>query len=278
MTSARQATVKIVYNAKDITKNIAPFLLDFEYTDNESHKADDIQLTLEDKNQLWMSDWLPTKGDTITASIIVENWFKPGDGLSLPCGTFSVDEVEFSGPPHIIRIKGVSVPTSTDIRGQAKTKAWEKISLKSIAEDLASAASLTLMYESDTNPQYLRIDQVESSDLAFLQTMCEKACVALKVTDNKIVIFDERTYEEKDAVWTINRKGGDVISFSLKSKTSGTAKAGKVTYSDPLTGKTVTGTYSDDSQESGVTINVNDCPDGDYDDELASTEIDEPEE
>ncbi len=44
----RQATVKIVYNSSDISKDIAPYLLSFEYTDNESHKADSINITLEE--------------------------------------------------------------------------------------------------------------------------------------------------------------------------------------------------------------------------------------
>ena len=275
----RQATVNIVYNKKDISTDIAPFLLSFEYIDNESHKADSINISLEDKNQLWMSSWLPAKGDTITASIITTDWMKPGETISLPCGSFSVDEIEFSGPPHIVQIKGVSIPTTSTLRGETKTKAWERIDLKSIATDIAAASNMTIMYESAINPQYLRIDQVESSDLAFLQTLCEKACAALKVTSNMIVIFDERTYEAKSTVRDIDRTGGDVIQFNLKTKTAGTAKTAKVSYSDPLTGKTTSGSFTDpnSSANDGVTINVNDCPDGGYDSELAGAELDDPE-
>jgi len=271
----RQASIIIKYNKKDISRDIAPFLLSFEYIDNESHKADSINITLEDKNQLWLSDWLPTKGDTIDATIVTTEWTKQGESISLPCGTFSVDEIEFSGPPHIVQIKGVSIPVSSTLRSETKTRAWERINLQSIAADIAVVSSMTLMFESATNPQYLRIDQVEQSDLAFLQTLCEKACLALKVTSNMIVIFDERTYEAKGTVRNIDRTAGDVIKFGLKSKTAGTAKTAKVSYSDPLTGKTASGSFTDpDAENNGVTINVNDCPDGDYDNELGSAEWD----
>lgn len=202
----RQAKVIIKYNSKDISKDIAPYLLSFEYVNNESHKADSINITLEDKNQLWMKPWLPAKGDTINASIVTADWKKPGESISLPCGSFSVDEVEFSGPPSIIEIKGVSIPLAATLRSEIKTRAWERINLQAIAADIAATSNLTLMYESTTNPQYLRIDQVESSDLAFLQTLCEKAAQSLKVVSNMIVIFDERTYEANPTVRTIDRK------------------------------------------------------------------------
>jgi len=276
--TARKVTVRIIYNGADISGDIAEYLIDFEYTDNESGKADDIQITLEDRNQLWLSGWLPKKTDTITATILAEDWFKPGEAFSLPCGTFQVDEIEHSGPPHIVRIKAVSVPVSSAARGETKTRAWEKISLREVAADIGGSAGLALMYESEANPQYLRVDQMETSDLAFLQQLCDKACLSMKVTDNQIVIFDERTYEANDAIREIERDGGDVIRFSFRSKSAGTAKKAIVSYADPLTGKTVTGEYEDPDSVSGVTLNINDCPDGDYADELGDTELDPPEE
>jgi len=254
MSTARKTTVNIVYNGKNISQDIAPFLLSFEYTDNESKKADDIQIKLEDREGLWMKDWLPTKGDTITASIVAYDGYQTS---TLPCGSFSVDEIEHSGPPHTVTIKAVSVPIGSAARGEIKTRAWEKISLKEISGDIASSANLTLLFESKTNPSYLRIDQAETSDLAFLQQLCDKDCLSLKVTDQQIVIFDERTYEANPTICEIKRDGGLVMRYSFKTKTSGTAKAAKVTYSDPLTGHTTTGQYEDPNSTSGATINKN---------------------
>jgi phage protein D len=273
MATARKARVKIVYNHTDISQDIAPFLLGFEYTDNESHKADDIQFTLQDRDQRWISDWMPKKTDTVTAAIIVDDWFRPGESISLPCGTFQVDEIELEGPPHTVRIKAISVPVSSSARGETKTRAWEKISLREIATAIASNAGMSIMFESDTNPQYLRIDQLETSDLAFLQQMCDKACVSLKVTDNQVVIFDERKYEAKDGIRDITQDGGDVKSFHFRSKSAGTAKSAEVSYSDPLTGKTETGEYTDPNSTSGAELIDNDILDGD--ENFEDDEIDE---
>ena len=70
----RYAEVSIIYEGVNISRDIAPYLISFTYTDNASDKADDISLTLEDRTRLWCGDWFPSKGDKIRASIIVHNW------------------------------------------------------------------------------------------------------------------------------------------------------------------------------------------------------------
>ena len=69
--AARYAEVSLIYEGKNISRDIAPYMVSFSYTDNSADKADDISLTLEDRERLWCSDWFPSKGDTIKASIIV---------------------------------------------------------------------------------------------------------------------------------------------------------------------------------------------------------------
>lgn len=260
MSTARKAHVEITYRGTNITKDIAPFLKDFEYNDNESKKADEIQITLEDRELLWMSSWLPTKGDTISATIIVDDWFSPGQSLSLPCGSFQVAEYGLSGPPNVVKIKAVSVPVTSAARGEQKTKGWEHITLCDMANDIASNANLSLLYDADINPYYLRVDQAETSDLSFLLQQCEKSGLSLKVTDQQVVIFDERKYEAKDTVRVIDRLGGDVKTYDFKSKSAGTAQAAEVSYTDPLSGQTKTELFEDPDSTSGVTLRENICP------------------
>ena len=44
----------------------------------------------------WITAWLPTKGDTLTAAIETQNWDKEGERRSLQCGFFilSLNQVE----------------------------------------------------------------------------------------------------------------------------------------------------------------------------------------
>ena len=105
---ARYAEISLTYSGKDISRDIAPYLLSFTYTDNSSDKADDISLTLEDRERLWIADWFPKKGDTVKASIILHNCEAENRTESLPCGTFEVDQIECYDPPNQITIKAVS--------------------------------------------------------------------------------------------------------------------------------------------------------------------------
>ena len=86
---ARWAEVSIIYEGTNITKDLAPYLLNFTYTDNASDKADDIAFSIEDRERLGVSDWFPAKGDKIRVSIIVHDWEAVNQTQYLPCGTFN---------------------------------------------------------------------------------------------------------------------------------------------------------------------------------------------
>ena len=59
---ARRISAIIKYNNKDISVDISKYLKSISYTDNLSGEADDLQITLEDRDGLWQSTWMPEKG------------------------------------------------------------------------------------------------------------------------------------------------------------------------------------------------------------------------
>lgn len=230
MQFARRAKLLLTYGNRDISADLAPYLLGFGYTDHASGKADDLQITLEDKAGLWRGDWMPEKGATLKAAIQVQNWDGSGPLKKLPLGTFEIDELEFSGPPEVVVIKALSVPESASLRGEDKTRAWEKTRLSTIARDIAGGARLKLLYETTEDPEYDRIEQTEQSDLAFLLKLCEDAGLSLKVTGTQIVIFDDSKYEQLPPVVTIKRGVSSVISYRAVSSTRGVYSAARVQY------------------------------------------------
>ena len=166
---ARRARIKILYENKDISKDLAQYLKSFSYNDAISGQADDLSITLEDRAGLWKNDWLPEKGATLIVSIITKAWWK--DTFSeeeLPLGIFEIDEIEVGGPPEEVKIKAVSVPNNTSLRGVDRTRAWEKTKLSVIANDIAKEAGLSLFYDTYTDPLLDRSEQTEQSDLSFL--------------------------------------------------------------------------------------------------------------
>lgn len=194
---ARQAILYLEYEGQNVSANISSSILSFSYTDNASNNADEIQLRLENSEGLWEGLLYPVKGGALKASIISEDWDFEGSVQSLPCGMFEIDEIQFSGPPDIIEIKAVSIPISSNIRGEKKTKAWEMINLKKIAEEIAAKSNLKLIYDYNRAINYARIEQINQSDLEFLSKLCKNAGLSLKISDKKIIIFDEKNMKKK---------------------------------------------------------------------------------
>lgn len=211
---ARRAEILIYYNGKNISAALAESLIDLSYTDNPSGQLDDLQITLEDRNQKWQGPWNPAAGDTITATIQTINW-DDEQVKSFPLGTFEVDSATLNGPPDTVQIKSLSLPTDAAVLREARSKAWENLSLLAIAQDIAKTADLTLLFEATDNPSYERLDQTEQSDMSFLLDLCTKEGIALKISTGKLVLFDEADYESRSAITTITRGKDYVIGYSF---------------------------------------------------------------
>lgn len=227
---ARRVALQLKYDSTDISADLAPHLVGFTYEDNASGKADDLQITLDDREGLWRGDWFPDKGAMLTATLLVKNWEAGESEQSLPLGKFEIDEIESSGPPYIVTIKAASVPESTSLRGQDKTRAWEKTKLSVVAKDISAGAGMELLYDTEDDPAYDRCEQTEESDLAFLRKLCSDAGLSLKITDSKIVIFDDAAYEAIDPALTITRNVTSVMNFKASSSLRDTYSSCRVKY------------------------------------------------
>lgn len=154
--------------------------------------------------------------------IVPENWTGGGSDAVLPCGEFELDSVAASGPPAVIDIKGTSLPFSAQVRQTKKSKAWESYTLSGIAKEMAAANGMVCMYESASDPFYSRVEQIKTSDIQFLETLCHNAGISLKATNRILVLFDQAAYESKAAVFTIKRGGGAYTKYKLNVGTADT--------------------------------------------------------
>jgi phage protein D len=254
----RRTRIQLIYEGADISEDIAPYLLSFDYTDKSSGEADDLQITLEDRDGLWRDPWYPDKGAKISATIVTENWDSRSASLSLYCGAFEIDEIEISESPMQVSVKATAAPRSSALRNESKNKNWEGYTLSGIARDIGRKAGLSLEYLLGHDPKYDTRNQVEQDDLGFLMKLCSDAALALKTTDEKIVIFDEAEYEAKAAARTISRGDAGILSMSIKTKLAGTYKSATVKYSDTELDETHFSVYTEDGiVESGQTLQVN---------------------
>lgn len=199
------------------------------------------------------------KPKLVSAVLVQKNWNDTGKDVTLDMGTFEIDSVDMSGPPDKITVKSTSIPYTSKLRMEKKNKAWEKISLKGIGQEIAGKNGLKLMYEASENPTYKRKEQVQTSDIKFLQGLCHAAGMALKVTTLTIVIYDAAEYDKKPAVRTFKKGSGDIISYKMGTKLTDTAYTScHVSYTDPDSKETIEYTYTPDSKTgTGQTLEVN---------------------
>lgn len=233
-----------------VTQDILPDLLSFSYDDKETNEADEISLTLKDPTGKWASKWKPDGGEVVRA-YIASGTVDGKKGTELFCGKFFVDSLRTSGSPRVFEMRAVSIPMNTPIRRKMVTKAWEKKTLKGIAQEIAASAKVKLLFDSKENPSYDRQDQKAESNLKFLSRLCEDAGLSIKVTDSQIVIFDQAFYEKKEPVKTLTLGVSDILSWDFESQQSETYKSCTVSYRNPKaktkgsSGSYVTGDFGD---------------------------------
>lgn len=235
MSRARRALISVNYEHVNITDEVAGSVKTLTYTDVASGKSDSLSLSLQDRDRKWMRSWAPQKGDHISATVIFQDWEGEGDSWSIFCGSFEVDDIAMSGPPPACTIGAVSIPRSTAFNEEERTKNWEEITVKEIAEEIASRAGISLCYEAEEIP-IKSMEQDKQTDCKFLYSVCEKYGLAMKVFAEKIVIFDEAVYEAAAPVTELKYEDF-AAGYQYKSTLEGTYTGAKIAYSDPGTGE-----------------------------------------
>jgi phage protein D len=345
---ARRVELRLGLKNVTVPGDINKFLSSLTYTDEEEDKADDLQISFDDRERKWLGNWLVVKpqfvkstkqvsrevqqesvinyvvqkGDTlsaiaskylgsaskypqiasennianpnliypgqvfkvttggtatttvidtvettqkvdntktISATIVQKNWNDTGKDAVLDCGTFELDSIDASGPPTKLNLKGTSIPYTSTMRTTKKSRSWENISLKALANQIVSENGLKLMYEASFDPTYKRKEQVQTSDIKFLQKLCKAAGMALKVTTLTVVIYDAAEYDSKPAIKTIKFGNGDYISYKLGTSLHDTAYTScHVSYTDPDSKETIESTFTPDSSEgTGQVLEIN---------------------
>ena len=241
---ARSTEISIIYEGKNITQDIAPYLLSFTFNDNSTDKADDISIQIEDREGLWLNDWAPSKSDKITCSVILHD----ENDTSLPCGTFQVDQIEYSYPPGVLSIKAVSTAITSGMRNEKHNRAWENVKLKTIAQDIASQNGLSLFYDAK---EFMieRREQIQKSDLEFITSLSKDYGLGVKVRDGQLIIYDEKEYEEKPESAELLKSDRKILSCKFTSKSSEVYRKAHVKYHHPVRNETYESESEDEDEE-----------------------------
>ena len=234
-------TFRIVADGADITALINDRLLLLRTTDKPGMESDDFELRIDDRDSAVS---LPNRG----ASIEIFLGYT-GSALSR-LGRYTVDEVELSGPPDTLTIRG----KASDMRGSGKTTrsgSWENVSLAAIVIDVASRNGWLPVCPVATPVS--RADQLSESDFNFITRLARLYDCTAKVADGKLLVMQRQAGQSASGqvLGAITLTRSDVSRWQFCLADRSTHKAVRTQHQDKKTG-----------QLQIITLGNDDAPDG----------------
>jgi hypothetical protein len=222
----------LIYRGVDISSELSPETTSINYTDNWHGEADEIDVTVQDKDGKWKGPWLPEHGDTMQL-LLSDN------GVSfVDCGTFELDEphVRGSRSGDTMTIRGLAAPISKPLR-TANTYAYEDKDLRAIVNEVAGRTGLSIEGEIDAL-SFKRITQRRERDLEFLKRLAEDTGHYFSVRNTRAVFTSYASIDGRSPTLVIDLENkaldaGRLIDYSFKIQSQGTYSKGSLQYSDP---------------------------------------------
>jgi len=228
------------YAQKDVTSELAQYLLSLTYTDYLTGQSDELEIELEDVDGRWKDSWYPGKGDTLQVEI---GW--QGQAL-VRVGVFQIDEIEFTGGPSTVSIRALAASIGQSLR-TIEHVAYENTTLDAVAQRIAARHGLTLTGKIE--PIALdRLTQSES-DGVFLSKLAGEYDYAFKVVGDRLVFHAMDDLMAADPVGSI-AMADFAPGWRIRDQIKEVPKAATIKSHDPAKGKLVSYTVNND----GVTV------------------------
>ena len=257
MALVRHVGAQIFADGEDVSANLSPYLKSITYTDNSGGEADTAEIELRDDEKKFIGDWLPKRGLTVLIILYRENWQGDGQTETFNLGTFELDEITVSYPPSTARLKLNSIAQNSGLRQKDESKSWENVRLSQIAADVAAKAGVKLFYEALEDPTINRAEQSEVSALAFLEKLCSDNGLALKVSNQTLIIFDETKLELQAPVARLDYDLSTIKRFQATATLNEIYKKCEVVYKHGQKDEKIVGSFEDSSKDDGKTLKIN---------------------
>ena len=234
---ARVSALELSYNGVNVTGDFTKMVESFSYTDVASGEADSISITVNNMDGKWLDTHMPENSDYVEAKITVKNWNYAEDNRSLSCGKFELDSFRASGYPQTASIGGITIPIRKDFNATVRSKVFSNTSVKAVLTEICQTAGIELSY--DANDYSIEeIEQNWQTDMVFAFHLCKDHNLAMKLYNEKMVIYDQTVYERAEAAYTVDRS--DMQNYSFSREESGMYDSVKMQYAnsdseEPLT-------------------------------------------
>ncbi|MCS6120483.1 phage late control D family protein [Shewanella baltica] len=204
---------QILVNGNDISPKVKTRLMSLRLTDNRGFEADSIEVQLDDADgELAM----PPKGATMQVRI---GW--KGSAL-VDKGTYTIDELEHSGPPDCLTIRG----KAADMRGtlqQSREQSFHKQSVSSIIDVIAARHQLKAKISDNLKMEFIdHIDQANESDANFLSRLAEQFDAIATVKNGNLLFLQAGLAHNASGIALdrvdITRQSGDSHHFGVADR------------------------------------------------------------
>lgn len=228
---ARSVKSTILYDEAEVglsarTKSIS-------YTDNDSGTSDEISITFEDRDALWLrDDFIPEKEHDLDVTLHFNDWKRQGDKLLYHCGNFTIDDISYGGRPRQCVIKGVSVPAEEAFQTEQRSKTWENVTLKQVAQEMKERYGMKDLFYWGEEPIISKVEQDQEPDSTFLYKLCEQQGMFIKIYKKALVIFDKKIYEGRECYARYTEKDFDG-DYEWNSTLNGTYTGALISYTNP---------------------------------------------
>ena len=229
-------------------------LKEFTYTDVHHGAADEIIFTLADGAGLWRSSWGIDEGTEVSGRMGYD-----GAGTTVPCGLYTVGEVESrgGGDGDVTVFHAQSAFTSKELRTE-RSEAFEKMRLAAIIFKGADRHGFTVVGDFP-NLSFERLTQHKQSDLGFWTRLAEDWGCYTSVKGNQLVFTTRESIEDQPAVRHFDLTDGDPHTrYSLRKSTHKLYARAEVTYLHPKTKDKLKAEAVDARVPSGDTLKLDD--------------------
>lgn len=218
---------RIVADGADITRLINDRLLLLRTSDKPGMDSDEFELRIDDRAQ---AVTLPPRGATVEIFLGYS-----AQGLAR-LGSYTVDEIEVTGPPDTISLRG----KASDMRGSGKTirsGSWEDVTLAKIVSDVAARNKWEPGCQVQT--KVARVDQRYESDFNFITRLAKQYDCTAKVASGKLLVLPRQGGQSASgkALTAIAISRADVSRYSFRLGDRGAQKSVQTQHQDKKTGK-----------------------------------------
>jgi uncharacterized protein len=237
---------ELFYQGENITADIAPQVSQVEWQEHLSGAAADVSITIVDPAGKWRSSNYPQVGQDQ-----IDLYIGYAGAPLLQCGTFSVAELEFDGPPDRVILRAVESTTTLSLR-TAGNFAYENMTFTQIAQAVAARHGLACVnLPTEPNTPWARRTQTleHGGDINFLRMISNEANYEFNVRPPNIIFYSRAAIDAQPPSNTITR--AMVNRYSFRNQVGDlmiSPASATVSYLDPTTKQVFTSTATMDGK------------------------------